>query len=395
MPIQLTQNTPKHRAYLAVAWAIAAIVLVSIPALFGQMFGLIAPVNIDRMTETMCYAVAILGLNLLIGFSGQLSIGHSAFVGIGMYTTAILVADHDWPYLLTLVVAVPLCFLVGVGLGIPALRIRGLYLAVVTLAVGAAFPTLVRKFESVTGGSNGLVTKSKWDPPSWTPWDRNDYGRSAWMYFTILAITIVMFVLARNLIRSRAGRAVMAIRDNEISASVAGVNLPLYKTMIFGVSAAFASVSGVMFAMYKQQATDTFPAIDLSIILVVGLVVGGASTISGAVPGALLLVWVVRTMRDAASSGNLKVFGVELFSVDFLKKREGGGQVATILLGILLLVVVFVLPGGTIDGLRRLRAKFVQVLPNPSWLAHRQQTAANPASAGSPAGSSGQPDPVR
>jgi branched-chain amino acid transport system permease protein len=187
----------------------------------------------------------------------------------------------------------------------------------------------------------------------------------------------------------------MAVRDNEISASVAGVNLPVYKTMIFGVSAAFAGVSGVMFTMYKQQATDTFPAIDLSIILVVGLVVGGAATISGAVPGALLLVWVVRTMRDAASSGTLKVFGLELFSVDFLKKREGGGQVATVLLGMLLLVVVFVLPGGVVDGLRRLRSKFVQVTPNPSWLAHRQQAAAASASAVPPAGSTGQPDPVR
>jgi branched-chain amino acid transport system permease protein len=394
MAVVLTENTPRHRAYVAVSWAALAVLVVFIPAIFGQLFDKVAPANIDRMSEVLCYAVGILGLNLLIGFSGQLSIGHSAFVGLGMYTTAILVADHDWNYLVTLVVAVPLCFVVGVALGVPALRIRGLYLAVVTLAVAAAFPTLVRKFESLTGGSNGLTVRSRWNPPGWTPWDNNDYGRSAWMYFTLLAITVVLFLLARNLLRSRAGRAVVAIRDNQISAAVAGVNVSLYKTLIFGVSAAYAGIAGVMFVMLKRQATDTFPAVELSINLVIGLVVGGAATISGAVPGALLLVWVVKTMRDAASSGVVKIFGVELFSVDFLKKREGGGQVATVLLGLLLLLVVFVLPGGVVAGVRKLRAKIVQVVPNPSWLAQRRAGTSPVPSGGSAPAQAAQPDPV-
>jgi branched-chain amino acid transport system permease protein len=313
--------------------------------------------KINQFSQALAYAVAILGLNLLIGYSGQLSIGHSAFVGLGAYATIILVADHQWSFFATFVVAVPLCFIVGILFGLPALRIRGLYLAIVTLALAFAFPTLVLKFESLTGGPNGKRTRAALVPPEWTPFDATSrYGKAAYIYFVLLVITAVMFLLAHNMLRSRAGRAVIAVRDNQTSAAVCGVNIPVYKTMIFGVSAAFGGVAGTMQVMLNPFASDTQFSVQLAILLVVGLVVGGAATLGGAIPGALLVEFIPWYASEWSKN----------FS--FLKNRPGAGQVAGVLFGLLLLVLVFALPGGVVDGFRRLRSRIVRVIPNPPWL---------------------------
>ena len=150
----ITQRSPQHRVYSLVGWAIVAIVLIGLPYYVSK------PPRIDQFSQVAAYAVAILGLNLVIGFSGQISLGHSAFVGIGAYTTVILVADHGWNYFATMPIAFGLCFIVGVLVGIPALRIRGLYLAVVTLALAYVFPTLVLKYDSFTGGPNGKLARA-------------------------------------------------------------------------------------------------------------------------------------------------------------------------------------------------------------------------------------------
>ncbi len=255
--------------------------------------------------------MAILGLNLVIGYSGQLSLGHSAFVGLGAYTTIILVSDHHWSFFATIPVSAAACFLLGCIVGLPALRIRGLYLAIVTLSLAFVFPTLVLKYGSLTGGPNGKKPErgqAKMDPPSWIPF--NNAGRLAsplWIYTILMVMAVILFVLARNFVKSRPGRALIAVRDNQTSAAISGVNLPIYKVLAFGVSAAFGGIAGTMLMMNKPFASDTQFTIQLAIFLVVGLVIGGAGTISGAVPGALVYVFIPyfmsgvdeRPVRDA------------------------------------------------------------------------------------------------
>ncbi len=349
--VTVTQRSPQHRAYQIVGWAIAAVVVIGLPYFVGR------PARIDQFSQVAAYAVAILGLNLVIGFSGQISLGHSAFVGVGAYTTVILVADHNWNYFATIPLAFVLSFVVGVVVGIPALRIRGLYLAVVTLALATVFPTLVLKYESFTGGPNGKLVRKRLLPPDWTPWDaRSRFGPVAYRYFVIVGIGTVMFVVARNLLRSRVGRAVIASRDNQTSAAVNGVNLAVYKTLTFGFSAALAGVAGSLLMIQQPQATDTKFGVALAIFLVVALVLGGVGTIAGAIPGGLLFVFVPYYTSHWSNN----------FS--FLEGRPGAGEVAGVLYGVLLLAFVFILPGGVMDGLRRLRVRLIRIVPNPSWL---------------------------
>lgn len=387
--ITLKEGTPKHRAYVIGAWVLAAAVLLYIPFAYDLGF---APGSIDKgfrisqLNDVIAYAVAILGLNLVIGYSGQLSLGHSAFVGLGAYTTIILVADHDWSYFATLPISAALCFAVGVIVGVPALRIRGLYLAIVTLSVAYVFPTLVLKYESLTGGPNGKKPdrgKAKLDPPDWMPFaDAGRLAQPLWVYCILLTIATVMFLLARNFLKSRPGRALIAVRDNQTSAAVNGVNLPLYKTMTFGVSAAYGGIAGSMLMMNRPFASDVQFALDLAIFLVVGLVVGGAGTISGAVPGALIYVFVPYFMSEWTNDQDGMPPGIKQITsplFDWLENRQGGKSIAGVFFGIGLLIFVFVLPGGFIDGMRRLRARVVQVIPNPSWL--RRAVAAKTADA--------------
>jgi branched-chain amino acid transport system permease protein len=349
--LTLTQRTPAHRVYRATGIVLATAALIYVPWFADK------PARIDQYSQVVAYAVAIMALNLVIGFSGQISLGHSAFVGIGAYTTVILVADHDWSYFATIPVAFALSFAVGILVGLPALRIRGLYLAVVTLAVATVFPTLVIKYESLTGGPNGKQAPDKLVPPDWTPWGPRDrFGAVAYRYFVILAIAAVMFVVARNLLRSRVGRAVIALRDNQTSAATAGVNPAIYKTLMFGVSAAMAGVAGSLLMIQQPQATDTRFGIELAIFLVVALVIGGVATIAGAVPGALVYVF-------------LPYYAVQWSeNIGFLEGRPGAGAISGVIYGVLLLIFVFILPGGVMDGIRRLRARVVRIIPNPSWL---------------------------
>jgi branched-chain amino acid transport system permease protein len=290
--IRIKQGTPAQRAYAWVPWILVAIVFIY--PLFAYKSWMPAVGSLDQafrvtqINEVICYAVAILGLNLVIGYSGQLSLGHSAFVGLGAYTTIILVSDYHWSFFATIPVSAAACFLLGCIVGLPALRIRGLYLAIVTLSLAFVFPTLVLKYGSLTGGPNGKKPErgqARMDPPSWIPF--NNAGRLAsplWVYTILMVMAVILFVLARNFVKSRPGRALIAVRDNQTSAAISGVNLPIYKVLAFGVSAAFGGIAGTMLMINKPFASDTQFTIQLAIFLVVGLVIGGAGTISGAVP---------------------------------------------------------------------------------------------------------------
>jgi branched-chain amino acid transport system permease protein len=208
----------------------------------------------------------------------------------------------------------------------------------------------------------------------------SDAGRLAqplWVYCILLVLAAVMFLLARNFLKSRPGRALVAIRDNQTSAAVNGVNPALYKAMAFGVSAAFGGVAGTMLMMNRPFASDVQFGLALAIFLVVGLIVGGAGTISGAIPGALVYVFVPYFMNEWTQEQHgippgLRQATNPLF--DWLEGRQGAGAIAGVFFGIGLLIFVFLLPGGFIAGVRKLRDRFVQVIPNPAWLRHDRAT---------------------
>jgi branched-chain amino acid transport system permease protein len=345
----LTERNPQHRAYQIIGWAIGIGIIIYLPYQSDQI------AQIERYSEVAAIAVAILGLNLVTGYSGAISLGHSVFVGIGAYTTVILVVDHDWSYLASMPVAFVICFVVGVLVGLPALRIGGFYLAMVTLGLATVFPAIVLKYQSLTGGTTGKFARDKLLPPDWTPWDvRDRTGPPTYRYFVIVAIAALMFLLARNLLRSRVGRALIAQRDNQTSAATSGVNVAVYKTLIFGTSAAFAGIAGSLLMIQRPQATETRFGVTLAIYLFVGLVLGGVATMSGAIPGAILFVFVP--------------FYTTKWSTHFSFLEGRLVAPADLLYGVLLLAVVFVLPGGAMDGFRRLRMRIVRILPNPAWL---------------------------
>jgi branched-chain amino acid transport system permease protein len=259
-----------------------------------------------QFTLVFIYAMALLGLNILTGYNGQISLGHGAFYAVGAYTTAIMIDKWNVPYGWTLPVAAVLCLVVGFLFGIPALRLEGLYLALATFALALAVPQILKYFEHWTGGSQGIVL-SKPDPPfglKVTP--------DQWLYFLSLGVLLLLMVLAANLLRGRTGRAIVAIRDNPIAAEVMGVNTALYKSLTFGVSAAYVGVAGAMSAVaIAFVAPDAFDVF-LSITLLVGIVVGGLASVPGVIFGALFIQFVPNWAQDISKAAPWAIYGIAL-----------------------------------------------------------------------------------
>lgn len=353
--IQIKEGTQAHRFYLFLRWSSVAALLVFLPWMVRM------PARIDQLTQVAAMAVALLGLSLVVGYSGQVSLGHSAFVGLGAYVSVILVADHHWPYLLTIPVAFVICFLVGIVLGLPALRIDGLYMAVVTLAVAAIFPVVIVKYGSLTGGANGKIAHRKMLPPKWTTLvARNRFDSVAYRYFVVVALAAAMFAIAHNLIRGRVGRSIVALRDNPTGAAVSGVHLGVVRTMMFGISAAYGGVAGCLLIIQLPQATDGRFGLELAIFMLVALFAGGAARLSGSIWGALIYVF-------------LPYYSIQWAKHISFLKGPGASSVSGVIYGGLLLVFVFVLPGGMAEGLSRLWARVVRVSPQPRWLTRYHQ----------------------
>src|SRR6266478_1409092 len=241
LKFDLTQASAKTVAGLSIkAWSRAAVIA-------GVFLALLLPLAIKgflvfQLTLALIYAVAILGLNLLTGFNGQFSLGHSAFYGIGAYTAAILMDQADVAYYWTVPAAGAACFIVGFLFGLPALRLEGLYLALATFALAIAMPQLLKStpLEPWTGGVQGIVIL-KPDAPFGLPLNSDQ-----WLYYFTILIAALMYAGAVNLVRSRTGRAIIAIRDNPIAASAMGVDVALYKSLTFGVSALYTGVAGAL-----------------------------------------------------------------------------------------------------------------------------------------------------
>jgi branched-chain amino acid transport system permease protein len=364
-PITVVEGTPRHRALRIGVVALAAVVIVALPLLTNDL------ATIESLTQIVCYAVAILGLSLLTGYTGQISIGMGAFVGLGAYTTVILVADHGWSYLATLPVSIVFCLVAGALVGIPALRIRGLYLVTVTLAVAALFPVLVHKFSGLTGGTDGKVAPDM-EVPTWTPIDPFvRTGPPRLTYFIIVVIAALAFLVARNIVRSRVGRAMVAVRDSELSALSNGVPVARVKVFAFALSAAYGGLAGSLLVMQSPVVSESRFDLFLSVFLLVGLIAGGSGTLIGAIPGAIIFVALRTYIADWSDA--IGLFG----------QRAEGGQIVGVISGLLLLLFVFLLPGGLVDGLSKLRKRFLVVTPRPpeGWEKHLPVPASTPSAA--------------
>jgi branched-chain amino acid transport system permease protein len=262
--------------------------------------------RIFQFTQVLIYAIALLGLNMLTGFNGQISLGHGAFYAIGAYTTAIMIDQWSIPYGWTIPTAGLVCLVVGFLFGRPALRLEGLYLALATFALALSVPQILKYFEHWTGGSQGVVLSK----PA-APWGL-PLNPDQWLYFLTLVIALILFVLARNLLGGRVGRAIVAIRDNHIAAEAMGIDSALYKSTVFGVSAAYTGVAGALSAVVVAfVAPDSFD-IYLSITLFTGAVIGGMATVSGAIWGALFILFVPNWAQDISKAAPWAIFGLFL-----------------------------------------------------------------------------------
>ena len=265
-----------------------------------------------QLTLVLVYAIALLGLNILTGYNGQISLGHGAFYAIGAYVAAILMDKFGVPYWLTVPAAGVTCLAVGFLFGLPALRLEGLYLALATFALGVSMPQLLKEkhLEHWTGGVQGIVIL-KPDPPFGLP-----INQDQWLYFFTLAVTLVMFLLGWNLLRGRVGRSLVAIRDQPIAAEAMGVNTALYKSLAFGVSAMYTGVAGALGAIAVQfVAPDSFN-IFLSIMFLVGIVIGGLASIPGAIYGAIFIQFVPNIANEISKAAPWAIYGV--FMIGFI-----------------------------------------------------------------------------
>jgi branched-chain amino acid transport system permease protein len=283
-----------------------------------------------QFTQVFIYAIALLGLNILTGFNGQISLGHGAFYAVGAYTTAIMIDRWSVPFLLTLPVAGLLCLVVGFLFGIPALRLEGLYLALATFALALAVPQILKYFEHWTGGSQGIVL-SKPDPPVFLGRADAPLGLKLtpdqWLYFVTLAVLVVLFVVAANLLAGRTGRALVAIRDNAIAAHAMGVNNALYKSLTFGVSAAYTGVAGALSAgAVAYVAPDTFNVF-LSITFLVGIVIGGLASIAGALFGAFFIQFVPNWAQEISKAAPWAIYGIFLIVFMYVMPRGISGAI--------------------------------------------------------------------
>jgi branched-chain amino acid transport system permease protein len=281
---------------------------------------------IFQMTMVLIYAIAILSLNLLTGGSGQFSLGQSAFYAVGAYTAAIMMEQTGVNYVLTLPAAAIICFIFGFLFGFPALRLSGVYLAAATFCLAVTMPQLLKLniLENWTGGVQGLVITRPNAPFGLK------MSQDMWLYYFTLFVSAAIYILAVNLLRSRSGRAMMAIRDNEIAASAMGVDLPLYKTLAFGISAAFTGVAGALGAIVVQFVAPDGFTVQLAIAIFLGMVVGGVGWLPGSLVGSAFIVLVPNVAEEISKGLSGAVFGVLLFAVIFLLPH-GARQVASYL----------------------------------------------------------------
>jgi len=277
--------------------------------------------HLSLAAEVGIFFIAVLGLNILTGYTGQISIGHGAFMAIGGYTTAIMSRDHHTNLVVTMVMAFAICFVVGLIVGLPALRLSGVYLALVTFALAVSIPQIPLQYSSFLGGSGGVQS--------------SETVSNLWIYTAAWATSAILFVLAWLILRGRVGRAFRAVRDSEIAAVASGVELPVYKTLAFGISAAYAGVAGSLFVL----ATNGFAQpsefdVFLSLQILIGAAVAGLGSLWGILVGAAFVGLLPQVSTSVpvigAEHGRDVVFGAAVILVMLLLPDGFAGLLAKI-----------------------------------------------------------------
>jgi branched-chain amino acid transport system permease protein len=316
--------------------ALAFVVLVAVVVVMPR---LISDFHARELALVGVYFIALIGLNVLTGYSGQISLGHGAFMAIGGYTTAILTIDHGVRDLWTIPIAGVIAGIAGLLFGVPALRLSGLYLAIVTFGIAVSFRQVLIKYGHFTGGTTGKIMKLP----------QSELGihttPNRWLYYLTWTVALVLLAAAWFLLRGKFGRTLQAVRDSEVAAVSSGVSISLYKTLAFGISAFYAGIAGSLFAIAVFFVDPgTFP-IQLSIWLVVGLAVGGLGSLSGLIGGAALIYYLQYHADTVARWAN------HLPGLSLDPKQPG---IPSIVFGAVLILVMLVLPTGVGGFLRRL-----------------------------------------
>ena len=331
-------DQPYKRA--GTSWFVVLLVVAGcLLPLFTKVTGLITSFSYLQISLMLVFAIAVLGLNLLTGFNGQISLGHGAFFAVGAYVAAIMIEHGNLPFWTTLPVAALVCFVVGYLFGFPALKLEGHYLALATFALAIAVPQMLkyRHLEPLTNGVQG-INLIKPDPPFGLP-----ITPDQWMYLIVLAVAVLMFWLARNLLDSRMGRAMMAIRDHGMAADTMGIDSASVKTITFGISALYTGVAGALHAViFEFVSPDSF-RFELSIALLVGAVVGGIATLPGALIGGIF-VQVIEKYADALTKTIAKTVHLPIELEPWT------------IYGIILIGLMYLMPNGIAGGLASLWA---------------------------------------
>jgi branched-chain amino acid transport system permease protein len=331
-PLLVRQGSRVHRAI-----TIGVVVVVALAVYLAPF--VLPGYRLNQISGALVLAIAIVGLNLLSGFGGQISLGHAAFFGLGAYTTGILTVDHGVPVIVAMLLSIVVCFCAGVIVGLPALRLQGTYLALVTLAAGILFPSLIRRFEDLTGGSRGLLGIS-FRPPENLTYFSGALGRTIWIFWAVSLALALSCLVVRNIMRSRLGRGIVALRDKEAAGIVMGVNRAFVRTVLFGISAGIAGVAGGFFAVLNGIITPDSFSLLLTINLLVGMLIGGSASFWGPIIGGFV------------------IYFVPVWSSDIT-----GGPISGVLFGAILIATVFLFPNGVVGGLRKLTAKVVRIVP--------------------------------
>jgi branched-chain amino acid transport system permease protein len=314
-------------------YGLLGLVLLAAPWLLSEYM-------LAQLVFVLIYAVVGLGLMLLAGYTGQFSIGHAAFLGVGAYTQAVL-SNAGWPFPLTLACAAGLSAIVGIVVGVPALRVKGIYLGIATLAFGFIVEEGLARWESVTGGNSGLAVQ----PPTLFGWALDS---SAEFYFLCLAVAVLCTLAILNLLRSPTGRAFVAIRDSEISAQSMGIHLARYKTLSFALSAAMAGVGGALYAHKIMFLSPEQFSIIQSIDLLLMIVVGGLGSVHGVFLGAIFLITMPQLIAVAK---------------DYLPESVGQSPgLQTVIYGVVLVAFVMFEPHGLYGRWLKMRT-YLQMFP--------------------------------
>jgi branched-chain amino acid transport system permease protein len=299
----------------------ALVTLLAVAGVLAALPFLLSDYDVSLAAQVGIFFIAILGLNILTGYTGQISIGHGAFMAIGGYTTAVMSRDHHTNLVVTMLMAFAICFVVGLIVGLPALRLSGVYLALVTFALAISIPQIPLQYASFLGGSGGVQSSRTVD--------------NLWIYAAAWTASAILFVLAWLILRGRTGRAFRAVRDSEIAAVASGVELPVYKTLAFGISAAYAGVAGSLFVL----ATNGFAQpsefdVFLSLELLIGAAIAGLGSLWGILVGAAFVGLLPQISTSVpvigAEHGRDVVFGAAVIVVMLLLPEGFAGLLGRI-----------------------------------------------------------------